>query len=216
MSRLDECYNSLDNAKNELASLENKCKKYDGFFERFKMLDVYLEKDMPVKDLIALYDTNYKNGRNKLIRRCLIGYPAIWVALFLAGILLSFNPASGVAVATTLFTNANYETFKKISQDKRKRKFLCEVLEEVDKSEEEANYTIDELMAELKNQDSEMVTKIVEGRRAILEYEKLIEESKERIANEVIVAHGIDAEINVSFVRRPKKNKSLIKVYVNK
>lgn len=215
MSRIDECYDSLNKAKDEVKVLSKRIEKYDDFFREYFMFDSNDEKYMPVKDLIALFDSKYKIALKRVIL-LIIGYPVIAIILGLLSAALNFGSSTTMSVVLTLYIVSNMDKLNPLGKIKRKKKFVEEVLEYLGNKDEHLELCIDEVMDEMKEYNTTLTEEALSKQKLIYEYENMLNEETKKLANEVIVDHGINAEIAIEPLIGKRKNKSLIKKNVNK
>ena len=217
MSRLEECNNSLNNAKNELVEMELNRDKFDKLFRKYYSLGVEKEENMSIRTLMAKLEAKHKKLKRRLIWIFGLAYPAVlafWTAI---GVIFDFKPSSTfVSTCTSVFFTTNMDNFSKCRKLKAERKYLDEVVDYLGNNEENLDMPVDELMAAMTARNEELCDEVLEKKRAIKDYETMLEDVKKEIANEVIEEHGIEAEIQVDFVKKTKKPKSLIKINVNK
>lgn len=215
MSRIDECYDSLNKAKDEVKVLSKRIEKYDDFFREYFMFDSNDEKYMPVKDLIALFDSKYKIALKRVIL-LIIGYPVIAIILGLLSAALNFGSSTTMSVVLTLYIVSNMDKLNPLGKIRRKKKFVEEVLEYLGNKDEHLELCIDEVMDEMKEYNTTLTEEALSKQKLIHEYENMLNEETKKLANEVIVDHGINAEIAIEPLIGKRKNKSLIKKNVNK
>lgn len=215
MSRIDECYDSLNKAKDEVKVLSKRIEKYDDFFREYFMFDSNDEKYMPVKDLIALFDSKYKIALKRVIL-LIIGYPVIAIILGLLSAALNLGSSTTMSVVLTLYIVSNMDKLNPLGKIRRKKKFVEEVLEYLGNKDEHLELCIDEVMDEMKEYNTTLTEEALSKQKLIYEYENMLNEETKKLANEVIVDHGINAEIAIEPLIGKRKNKSLIKKNVNK
>ena len=121
MSRIDECYDSLNKAKDEVKVLSKRIEKYDDFFREYFMFDSNDEKYMPVKDLIALFDSKYKIALKRVIL-LIIGYPVIAIILGLLSAALNLGSSTTMSVVLTLYIVSNMDKLNPLGKIRRKKK----------------------------------------------------------------------------------------------
>lgn len=214
MSRISECYASLENAKNELVSLEMERDRFDKLFRMYYSFDIEGEKDISIKVLMERFEAQHKELKKRLILIFGLAYPAVLAFWTIIGIIFNFKPSSAfVSCCSSVFFTTNMDNFSKCRKLRAKRKYLDEAMDYLGNKEENLNLSAAELIVAMNVRDVELNEKIVDRRRAIDEYEKLLSDVSCEVANEIIESHGIDAEITLE---ARKKTKSLIKINVNK
>ncbi|MDE6141950.1 MAG: hypothetical protein K2G03_05045 [Bacilli bacterium] len=216
MNRIAECYDSLKKAKDELDSLENKKERGKELFRKYYMFDVAEEQNMPIKALMVKLDAKHKEQKKILVLIFALGYPAILLFWVIVSFIFGFNTSVCVSISSSFIVTSNLDRVDKVKKCGMKRKYLDEVLAFLGNDEENLELSIGEIIAALNARDIELDEEIADKKKALEEYEKLLEGVRQLVANEIISSHGIDAELTVDFAKNPKRFKTLIKKNVNK
>lgn len=219
MSRFDECYASLENAKLEINQLEQENRKIDEIWRESLELCGQSEKYTPLDVLFQKYENKYKFERNFLIKMYLVCYAIAIIAgvilKVLTGNVFSFNVSPIISGCTISLLIVSKSPFKEMREAKRRKRILKKLLDYAKSFIEDENLSIFEIREKMLERARENDKMLTEKEEAIVEYQELLNNAQTDLANEILMEHGIDAQINLD-AKIKEKNKSLIKINVNK
>lgn len=215
MERIKECYQSLENAKSEIAMLNRECDEMEQFIKGTLNIKTSSDLYMSFPDLITKYDAQHKENKKIVIKIFGLWYPIGIVIIFIISLILKFQPAPFISCFSSILVSLNVGSTEKLFTSKKKIKLVNKLANYCKNKSELDGLDLDQINRIFMQREQEYSKIITSKREDILEYEKFLEKCEIDVANQVLVDEGIDATIEMGLVPKAEKKK-LIKVNVNK
>ena len=118
MSRIDECYASLENVKKEVANLKDEKVKIDELWSQSVEFIDQVGEYTTLNDLFQRCESSYKSARNYLIKLFALRCPiSVAIVVVIVGNLLHVtNITSIVLAATTTILLNNRSSFRELKE----------------------------------------------------------------------------------------------------
>lgn len=199
MVNLEEAYQSLDNAKREVLELREEC---DRLSDARNLVDRYTNEFNPYSTIETIKlsnDTDKRSGYFNIII-ALIVYVLVFGIMDLIAVLGFGNygmitTSIGAGIGSYGVCISKY--VKKIREASKSTKKIGKLEELIGDDPELKNCPLSKLLTILEEKRSESITELYAKKKALPEYEQVLREKNEELAEELLRDSGIEASVSL-------------------